>query len=790
MLVKAKAKLSRLSFRRRLMVIASGAAIGYAYSWRRSLNECDETAVAQWKMDNDSSNNTVGPFSSMLPPVARSTKWAALSAVSDEASAPSSSSKSSSAEENKVFDLIVIGAGANGLFVTLEAARRGLSVATFDACDIGGATSSNTPNLLSTFLPHLFRAFKIFSYEELREAWRQLEELKRLGIYSDVQWTASSDCDRHSATSQIITADVGMAIPTATRMESLEMLLTSVAWATAAKLIGSPSPLGNSQNAGPSQDNSLTSASLTWRESISAMLSTQGLVPYRTLPSRLTNLVSDWLGGNDILDGTLGGHVPASVFYFRHSRLDGARMSLALARTAESIQRKPSDDSTKQDLLPDRPIVLNYAPVRSVGVDAATGLFKVEIRNAKPSTSKVPTTITLTARNVVNCTGPWADALRIAEVKGDVGMAEASAPTPEGYTEFENVTSTETISPTVVPSRRLVRETAPEKATGYPVRQNLESKDYVGSNMLFSNSNGHIYFIVPTSTIANGVLKKSAEAHPLASQINSFMTLTSDAARRYITATPFTATHSLVGLSTVALPLLGWRDTPSASGLPYSDPNHFADVYKWLRAVVGDTGVALPPQPLACLLAASGTLAPLSQVAREVHTADVAIEAVRVQGTARTSALYHVIGGNWLTARRAAVDVVKDIQLQRLVARPVGQASKQDKIISELDILESRFAAPLALVSSSCVSYISDSNVAAALTSAMTADPYVTTVVDVIARRTQFAYTHHAQVKRILPALVDAMAGVHGGWSAERKAEELAAAQWFMNGIAPPPPQL
>ena len=65
-------------------------------------------------------------------------------------------------------DLLVIGAGASGATVAMEAVRRGLTVALLDAGDIGGGTSCRSTKLLHGGVRYLELAFKTFDLAQLQ----------------------------------------------------------------------------------------------------------------------------------------------------------------------------------------------------------------------------------------------------------------------------------------------------------------------------------------------------------------------------------------------------------------------------------------------------------------------------------------------------------------------------------------------------------------------------------------------------------------------------------------------
>ena len=1041
---RLRAKLSRVPFSRRVFLALPAGAAAYGVQWRLTVANTDDSLAleeAAAYATASSPTHEGGPTSAssaVAPAAHREAKWAQIVALSDRWDAYKAAKKATAEEMARVLadtarragrgggtteesrrrdeerlaaveakaaavaappvlDLVVIGAGANGLFVTLEAARRGLSVATFEACDVGGASSSvGTPNTLTSFLPHFNRAIRVFSAEELWEGWGQLKELRQMGVYTTPLLSPSPS----PPSSSILSSDVGMVYAAASRLEAWDTVLTTALWAVSAAFIGAASPTGlvgptveqrrqqqqqKRQREGGAANSFLSSSDVAtlWGSAHMAAPGAAAIarlseavapfLPLRPVSPSWLSLTSDWVGATDAEDvdtqsglqhsgdGAVVATVrPAAALYMRHSRIDGNAMAIALATTAERLsrgrleaKRRAAEKSSslanthQQQLtfsaasaaasegLPDTAIILNYCPVQSVGVDPQTGLFRVTVKNLKMApqdaksraarraagsegtedsrgTAAAASYVMVTARNVVNCSGPWVDALRAAEVRGDVGCDDFSlraagrggeetfaadtkettsssattsddpevlalagaAPSSEGA--HGGGASSSLIAPaddtmgvldskglrTPLPPRRLLREKAPEKASGYEVRQAFAGLDYDGEKMLMNSSSGHIYFVVRNSDMVagdagvRGCVRTAAPAeaepadtgseakaapssasssffsrffstpHSVATlpHINSAMTLTSDAARRYVTVTPFGAPGaglSLVGLSTVSLPLLGWRGEPPLSGLPFADvKSHFAPLYAWLRDISAESGIALPPAPLSCALSASGSMAPLSSIAREVYCSGNAAEAVRVKGAAEGSTLYHVVGGTWLTARRVGADVAADINRSRLAREATAKAADEAKargssafmppsdaeVGAMLAAAEAPFVRPLRLVgtSSSTVSASPSDEavpaevpsaaaeaklVAAQLTAAMTGDPYVASLVDVIGRRTLVAYAHHAAVLRMLPALVEAMAAQQPRgyeWSAARRAEELAAAKAFMAGIAPP----
>ena len=71
-------------------------------------------------------------------------------------------------DPDKVFDLLVIGAGATGATIALEAVRRGLSVVLVEGSDIASGTSSRSTKLLHGGVRYLELAVKTFDLRQLQ----------------------------------------------------------------------------------------------------------------------------------------------------------------------------------------------------------------------------------------------------------------------------------------------------------------------------------------------------------------------------------------------------------------------------------------------------------------------------------------------------------------------------------------------------------------------------------------------------------------------------------------------
>jgi glycerol-3-phosphate dehydrogenase len=72
-------------------------------------------------------------------------------------------------EKNKVWDIVVIGGGASGLGVALDAASRGLSVALFEKADFAKGTSSRSTKLIHGGVRYLAQGQLSLVFEALKE---------------------------------------------------------------------------------------------------------------------------------------------------------------------------------------------------------------------------------------------------------------------------------------------------------------------------------------------------------------------------------------------------------------------------------------------------------------------------------------------------------------------------------------------------------------------------------------------------------------------------------------------
>ena len=74
------------------------------------------------------------------------------------------------------FDVLVIGGGATGAGIALDAAARGLHVALVEAYDFSSGTSSRSTKLIHGGMRYLEAAFKRFDYKQFRLVKDSLQE--------------------------------------------------------------------------------------------------------------------------------------------------------------------------------------------------------------------------------------------------------------------------------------------------------------------------------------------------------------------------------------------------------------------------------------------------------------------------------------------------------------------------------------------------------------------------------------------------------------------------------------
>jgi len=72
-------------------------------------------------------------------------------------------------EKNKVWDIAIIGGGASGLGVALDAASRGLAVALFEKADLAKGTSSRSTKLIHGGVRYLAQGQLSLVFEALKE---------------------------------------------------------------------------------------------------------------------------------------------------------------------------------------------------------------------------------------------------------------------------------------------------------------------------------------------------------------------------------------------------------------------------------------------------------------------------------------------------------------------------------------------------------------------------------------------------------------------------------------------
>lgn len=79
-----------------------------------------------------------------------------------------------------IFDILVVGGGATGTGVALDASTRGLSVALVERDDFAAGTSSRSTKLVHGGVRYLERAFSKLDFGQLKLVFEALHERRRL----------------------------------------------------------------------------------------------------------------------------------------------------------------------------------------------------------------------------------------------------------------------------------------------------------------------------------------------------------------------------------------------------------------------------------------------------------------------------------------------------------------------------------------------------------------------------------------------------------------------------------
>ena len=88
--------------------------------------------------------------------------------------------RAAAAKQTPIFDILVVGGGATGTGVALDAATRGLSVALVERDDFAAGTSSRSTKLVHGGVRYLERAFSKLDFGQLKLVFEALHERRRL----------------------------------------------------------------------------------------------------------------------------------------------------------------------------------------------------------------------------------------------------------------------------------------------------------------------------------------------------------------------------------------------------------------------------------------------------------------------------------------------------------------------------------------------------------------------------------------------------------------------------------
>lgn len=228
--------------------------------------------------------------------------------------------------KNERFDVCVIGAGASGAGVALDAALRGLKVVLLDTDDFASGTSSRSTKLIHGGVRYLEQAFKNLDFGQLKQVKHGLDERR-------------------------------FVLQNAPHLAQPLALMTPV---------------------------------FSWLEGLYFSI---GLKLYGWFAKNDTLPTATWLNRKETFEKipNLSKKVHSAVMYY-DGQLDDARYNVALVQTANEAGVT----------------VLNYAKVIDFQKDTAGKICAAEIEDTTTNEK-----ITVKATIFVNCTGAYADAIRL-----------------------------------------------------------------------------------------------------------------------------------------------------------------------------------------------------------------------------------------------------------------------------------------------------------------------------------------------------------------------------------------
>jgi glycerol-3-phosphate dehydrogenase len=228
--------------------------------------------------------------------------------------------------QQETFDICIIGAGASGAGVALDAALRGYKVALIDRGDFCGETSSKSTKLIHGGVRYLEQAFKNFDFGQLRQVKHGLQERKYL-----------------HANARYLTKKLGLITPVFSAFEGFYYFM--------------------------------------------------GLKLYSFFALKDHFPSARWLTKKEMLTESpnITSKAHSGILYY-DGQLDDARFVMALVKTASG----------------NGAVVANHVQVKGFHKNEAGKLFSAEVEDELSGVG-----FTVKSKLFVNCTGPFADTLRL-----------------------------------------------------------------------------------------------------------------------------------------------------------------------------------------------------------------------------------------------------------------------------------------------------------------------------------------------------------------------------------------
>ena len=229
--------------------------------------------------------------------------------------------------KSEEFDLLVVGAGASGSGVALDAALRGLKVALIDKGDFSCQTSSRSTKLIHGGVRYLEQAFTKLQFSQLKQVKHGLQERKYL-----------------LANARHLSKPLGIITPVFSAFEALYYTI--------------------------------------------------GLKIYGLFAQKDHLPAARWLSKKEakLLSPDLSEKIHSAVMYF-DGQLDDARFALALVQSAQKVGA----------------VVSNYVSWQSFILDSNKKITGISVKDELSDDF-----FEIKSKLIINCTGPYADELRLA----------------------------------------------------------------------------------------------------------------------------------------------------------------------------------------------------------------------------------------------------------------------------------------------------------------------------------------------------------------------------------------